>query len=618
MRSRVFAVVALLIVASMALAACAPAATPTPETIVQTVMVEGTPQTVVITATPAPVQPTAPAAPEAKVLSLNMGPGDIPTLDPSLAQDTSSIEIIMNTMIGLTVQNEETSALEPGVATKWDVSADGLTYTFNLRNDVPWVKYDAVNDKVVQVNDCDGNPRMVTADDYVYGAMRTLEPANASPYAYVLAFVLAGAQEYNDGTSTDFSTVGIKAVDPNTLTMTFKEPAAYNAEIAGMWVAMAEPKWLIEGDDCTNAAGDRWTETGFIQGFGPFTVKEWVHDSFISVIKNPFWPGQDNIPVAALDEVHWTMLDEQPAFADYEAGNLDEASVPQSEIDRVKSDPILSEELKIFPSLCSYYYGYNTTAPVVNDQRVRLALSEAVDRQSLIDNVLKGGQIPAQWFATPGLAGAPTLQDHPDLGVKYDPTDAKAQLQAYLDENGQTADQVDLTLMFNTSSGHQRIAEAIQAMWKDNLGLNVKLVNQEWKVYLETVKGKDTPQIWRMGWCPDYPDANNYDREVFASGGSSNPVDANGNPQGGLTWKNDTFEQLVVEAAKEMDPAKRVDLYAQAEEILSKTDAVIIPIYWYTSVQVTKPWVTQRTYSVGGQRILYHWDLDMTQKMGGQ
>jgi oligopeptide transport system substrate-binding protein len=225
----------------------------------------------------------------------------------------------------------------------------------------------------------------------------------------------------------------------------------------------------------------------------------------------------------------------------------------------------------------------------------------------LIDNVLKSGQEPAQWFARPGLAGAPTMADHPDLGVKYDPTDAKAQLQSYLDEKGLTADKVNITLMFNTSSGHQRIAEAIQQMWKDTLGIDVQLANQEWAVYLKTIQGADTPQIYRLGWCQDYPDANNFDKEVFYPGGSANPK--TDGSVGGVSWNNPTFNQLVVDAAKETDPVKRVDMYAQAEEILVKTDAAIAPIYWYTSVGVTKPYVT-RTYSVlGGLQHFEKWDV---------
>ena len=146
----------------------------------------------------------------------------------------------------------------------------------------------------------------------------------------------------------------------------------------------------------------------------------------------------------------------------------------------------------------------------------------------------------------PAWLAAPTMADHPDLGIKYDPEAAKAELQSYLDEKGVTADPLDITLMFNTSSGHQAIAETIQQMWKDTLGVNVKLVNQEWAVYLETIKSKDTPQIYRLGWCLDYPDANNFDREVLAVNGSQNPADESGVPYGGFNWKNDEFEKLVL------------------------------------------------------------------------
>jgi oligopeptide transport system substrate-binding protein len=550
------------------------------------------------------------AGAEPKILRVNTGGvGDIPTIDPAVAEDTTSITIVENTYIGLTQIHEETSALEPGLATTWDevTNDDGTqTITFHLRDDIQWVKW--TGEKVEKVEACDGSARMVTAGDFAYGIQRNLDPVNASPYGYLLAAVLQGAGDFNNAVTTDFSTVGVEVVDDTTLNLTFNAPAAYNAQIAGLWVARPQPKWVIEGDDCNEAAGEGWTEPGSFQSYGPYTMKEWVHDASFVMVKNPFWPGTDNIPQAKVDEVHFVMLDEGPAFAEYEAGNLDWTTVPLSDIDRIKADPVLSQEFKISPSTCSYYYGFNTTAPVVDDVRVRRALSMALDRQSLIDNVTKGEQIPAQWFVTPGMAGAPSLDTHPDLGIKYDVEGAKAELQSYLDEKGVTAEELDISLMFNTSSGHQAIAEAIQQMWADNLGLNVKVVNQEWAVYLETVKGLDTPQIWRLGWCLDYPDANNYDNEVFSANGSSNPTDAEGNPAGGLMWKNDEFEALVDQAALETDPEKRVELYAQAEEILVSTDAVIIPIYWYTNLSVTKPNVT-RTFSVGGHQIYYKWDI---------
>lgn len=595
-----FAVLSLLVVLSMILTACggaAPAAGE-PAVVKETVIVE------VPGATEAPMEGP-------KVLNLTFGPGDVPTLDPAIAEDTSSIQVIEEAFIGVTHIDEETSATVPGMATEWtsEVNADGSeTITFNLRTDVPWVRWNG--EAVETVKSCDGSAdRMVTAGDFAYGIERNLNPTNASPYAYVWGFVLKGAADYNNGVTDDFSTVGVEAVDDATLKLTFLAPAAFNTQIAGMWIGRPQPKWVIDGDcdGAVEARGERWTETGFFQSYGPYTMSEWIHDSSLTMVKNPFWPGTDEIPSPKVDILNFSMLDDAVAFADYEAGNLDVANAPLADLDRIKTDPVLSQELKIAPSMCTYYYGYNTTAPVVSDVRVRRALSMAIDRQSLIDNVTKGNQEPAQWFSRPGLAGSPTIADHPDLGVKSDAEAAKAELQSYLDETGQTADQLDLTLMFNTSSGHQKIAEAIQQMWKDTLGVDVKLVNQEWAVYLATIKGADTPQIFRLGWCLDYPDANNFIRENFDANGSSNPF-TDGKPSGGVFYDNPDFFAGLAVAASESDAAKRVDLYAGLEQTLVYDDAVIAPIYWYTIVVVTKPYVV-RTYGVGGQQAYEKWDI---------
>ena len=550
-------------------------------------------------------QPAAPVAP--KVLVHNLGVGDIPTIDPALATDSSSIQVVQEINVGLSRQDEVTSAIEPGMATEWTMSEDGKTYTFKLRNDVPWVKYDTETGKVVKVQDCDGKDRMVKAQDFVYGVLRTLNPVTASDYAYVLGFALEGANAYNIGEGP-VEDVKIKAVDDYTLEMTFVEPAVYNLNIAGMWVAHPQPAWLIDGDACTEAAGERWTET--MQSFGPYAVKEWVHDDHLTMVKNPFWPGADNIPVAKIDEVKLTMLEEGAAMAEYEAGNQSYVNVPLADMDRVKTDPVLSKELYIGPSLCTYYYGFNTMAPFTDDVRVRRALSMAIDRQALIDNVTKGEQQPAQWFSRPGLDGAPTMEKYPDLGVKSDPVAAKASLQEYMTEKGITEADVDITLMFNTNEGHQKIAEAIQQMWKDNLGIDVKVVNQEWAVYLDTIRGAETPQIYRLGWCQDYPDANNFIREVFTLGGSANPGDPEDptKPLGGVAWYNADFEALVRAAAVEQDRDKRMQMYADAEEMLVWTDAVMAPIYWYTTVTVTKPNVT-RTNAVINEQRYEKWDM---------
>lgn len=606
MRSKFFVFAALLIVASMVLAACQPAAPAQPETIVQTVIVEGEVMEIVVTATPEP-------APQAeKVVNFVLGPGDIPTLDPSLAEDTSSIQVAIETFGGLTRLDEVTNETQPGMASSWDISEDGTVYTFYLRDNVSWVKYDGATDSVVQVLDDEGNPRMVTANDFYYGFMRTLSPETGSPYAYVLASVVAGAEDYNYGVSDDPEAVGIKVIDDYTLEIAFNDPAAFNPAIAGMWMGYAQPAWLIE------ERGDRWTETGFFQGYGPFVMKEWVHDAYLDMVKNPFWPGTDVTPVPKIDRVHFLFLDAGPGLAEYEAGNADITTVPLADLDRVKVDPVLSKELLIAPYFCSYYYGFNTAAEFTSDVRIRRALSHAIDRQALIDNVTKANQIPAQWLSNPGLAGAPTLEEYPDLGIKSDVEAAKAELQSYLDETGLTAEDVQITLMFNTNEGHQKIAEAIQQMWKDTLGLTVNLTNQEWKVFLETTDGPNAPQVFRLGWCLDYPDANNFIGDVFKVGGNSNSVvsrDATGaiTQRGGIQWENEEFETLIVEAAKELDPDKRTEMYARAEQIAAYEDAVFAPIYWYSRVVLTKPYVT-RTFSTGGQEYFEKWDIDMSAK----
>lgn len=602
---KIFQALSLLAILSLIIAACAPAAVEATQAPAAT-----EPNAPEATQPPAATEP--PASAEPKVLITNFLSGDVATIDPAVTQDNNATQIAQEAFIGMTNLNEVTNLVEPGMATSWDIinNVDGTqTITLHLRNDVPWVRWNG--EEVETVKTCDGSAdRIVNANDFAYGIYRNQLPANASPYAYLLGFVLKGASDFSSGKTDDFSTVGVKVIDDFTLEMTFIDQVAYNLGIAGLWVALAQPKWIIEGDcdGAIEARGERWIEPGFFQSYGPFTLKEWVHDDYISIVKNPFWPGTEEIPQPKLDEVVFRMLDEPAQLAEYEAGNADMVSSPPlSDLDRIKADPVLSKELSVSPQFCTYYYGFNTKAPVVDDARVRRALSMAVDRQSLIDNVIKGGQEPAQWFARPGLAGAPTIEDHPDLGIKYDPEAAKAELQSYLDEKGMTADSLDLTLMYNTSTGHQAIAEAIQQMWKDVLGVNVKLLNQEFRVYLDTVQSRDTPQIWRLGWCLDYPDANNFDRDNNTVGGSQNPAE-NGEPYGGFNWKNEEYERLVLEAAKEPDPAKRVELYAQAELIAIVDDAIMIPIYWYTNLDLTKPYII-RTYSSDGKESFEKWDI---------
>ncbi len=521
-----------------------------------------------------------PAEKLATELNLNHGT-EPPTLDPNLASDTTSIDAIMQMFMSLTMLNVDTVATEPFLATEWSASADGLTWTFKMRKDVNWVHWDPAAQKATK-------QRAVTAHDIEYSSKRTCNPETASDYSYV-NYIIKGCQAVNTGEVTDLDSIGVKALDDYTVEFTLEQPAGYFPAIAGMWINMPLPREVIEEH------GDMWTEPGNIWTNGPYVLDTWEHENRMAVKKNPLWYGAKDV---SIETINWVMVTEaSTAFAMYENGELDITGVPLEDMDRVKADPVLSKEFKISPVLCTYYYGYNTTKAPFDNAKVRQAFSYTVDRQKLVDTVLKGGQTPATTFACPGIFGTPA--ENPDFpGITFNPEKGKALLAeaGYPDGAGLP----EVTLMFNTSEGHQKIAEFIQQSWKENLGVDVKLANQEWKVYLQTV-AEDAPQIYRMGWCQDYPDENNWVLEVF------HPTKSANRPK----WSGadaDEFARITDQAAASPDPEEREKLYFEAEKILCSDSAVIAPIYYYTSVGVTKPYV-ERSYSKHGHDYYWRWKV---------
>lgn len=524
------------------------------------------------------------------VTSLSMVGGDIPTIDPGLAETSSSIEVINQIFIGLTSQEETTGAPEDGIAT---YTVEGNTYTFSIMPDIYWVRYNAESGAVEQVLDDAGNPRTVTAGDVAYGMLRSLNPETASPYSYVLVPYIVGAAEFNSGEGA-MEDVAIEVVDDLTLKITAPEAVSFAPSIYGLWMARAVPQWAIE------EYGDLWIEAENIQTFGPYALKEWLHDESITIIKNPFWAGTDAIPAAKIDEVTFRFLDPAQAFAEYLAGNIDAADVPLEEIERVKADPTLSEEYVVGTNPCTYYLGFDNVEAPTDNVHLRRALSFAIDRQSIVDNVTRGGQIPAQWFARPGLNAAPTLETHPDLGVVYNPELAQQEFALALEELGMTAEELGamITLSYNDSSGHAAIMQAIQQMYQDTLGLSVTLTPLEPSTYFASLS-EEAPAVYRSGWCQDYADANNFLYDVFYSASSQNDTGFN-SPE---------FDALVERARLSNDQAERLELYAQAEQILVVDVAAIAPIYWYTVNQVIKPYV-EPTISVTGNEVYYNWDIN--------
>jgi len=510
---------------------------------------------------PAP-NPSSIAASDPIILNLNLG-GEPTTLDPALAPDftSSSASVIEQLFLGLVDLDDETAQVRPELATSWTVSPDGTVYTFTLRSDVTW---------------SDGNP--VTAQDVRYGILRSLDPATGSPFAYALN-AIKNAAAYNQGTITDPNQVGVAAINSTTLRVTLEEPGLHILAILSMWVARPMPQWAIEAHGVPT-----WTEPANIVTNGPYRLTEWVHGDHILLDKNPTYYDAANVQI---EQVKMWMLGASLAFTEYEASNLDTVYVSLADLYHVRTDPLLSQELYIGPMGCTYYYGFNTSKPPVDNVHMRRALSHAVNRRGLIDNAVGGVQEPAPWFCRPGMVGCPTMASHPNAGIGYSPNSARVELQTYMSEMGYTSvGQIpEITLMYHTPGGHEGIAEYVRQNWIDTLGITVAISVTNWSDYLALLSA-DSPQVWRLGWCLDYPDANNWARQVFAIGGHE---------ENATQWRNEEFTTLLENAAVETNPVTRQNMYAQAETILCYEDAAIIPLYWYTSVGVTKPYL-ERTY----------------------
>ncbi len=588
------ALLGLAVIVVLVLSACQPKTVVVEKVVKETVVVEKekvVKETVVVEKVPE----------GADVVTLNWNLGaEPPQVDPALSTDTTSVQVDEMLFLGLTDFDDKTSEVIPELATEWSVSSDGLVWTFIMRKDVPWVKYDPGTKEATIVTDEEGKPRIVNAHDVEYAVKRTLDPETGSDYAYVL-YIIKGAKAVNTGEETDLDTIGVKAVDDFTVQFTLESPAGYFPGIASMWVARPVYGPVID------EWGARWVEPGYIVTNGPYLMEEWVHHDSMVLVKNPHYYDAANVQIERIEAV--MIVESSTAMAMYENNELDVTGPPLEEMDRVKSDAVLSKELYIAPDLCTYYYGFTNNKPPFDNPLVRKAFSAAIDRQALIDNVTKGGQLPANTFAPKGIFGN-AAGDQDIAPWALDPELGKAKAKEWLAEAGYPDGKgfPTVTLMHNTSEGHRAIAEAIQAMWRDTLGVEVEVTNQEWGVYLDTLKNStaldDMPHIWRLGWCADYADQNNWVHEVFNNQEGANRL-RRGCTDETCTEANELeFDKITKQAGQEQDPDVRKELYKKAEKILSEEEAAYAPIYYYTQVVLNKPWLNRTYQALGGQ----HWD----------
>lgn len=526
-----------------------------------------------------------------------LGQDDVPSLDPSLAQDVSGIQVLEMLMPGMTILNETTVMVEPGIAESWDyvVNDDGTaTYTFVLRQGIPWVRYDASAGAVVEVTDDNGDVRYVNANDVVFGWRRSLNPETLSYYGEVLAQWVIGGDDMisievgEDGVDPALlaeaeANLGITATGDYEIQIVGPGEYAFLPNIYGMWMARPQPAWAIE------AYGDGWTEPANMNTYGPFALKEWRHDESITLVKNPFWPATDYIPMPQIDELTNYFLEQSAMVANYEAGELQFVSpVAPSDVDRLAVE--YPAELRAGPGQCTLYYGMNTEKAPFDNVHMRRAFTLAIDRD-ILSTLRKSGDVPAAFFTRPDMVAAPQQAAWADTEValltappEQREAAAKAELELYFEETGTTmADLPAITLQYNDSETWALVSEVMQEMYSNVLGINVELNSMEWASHLDALQN-DAPQVFRVAWCFDYPDANNWMFDVFRS--DSNYATDGGNS---INWVNEEFDALLFQAAAETDVELRRDLYGQAEYILVWEDAGIMPIFYYGQNLLVSP-----------------------------
>ena len=480
---------------------------------------------------------------------LHYGNGTEPAgLDPHIVTGVPEHHLILALFEGLVSPNPKTLEPEAGMAESWQISKDQKTYTFKLGKDRKWSNGDAF-----------------TAADMVYSWKRILSPALGAEYAYML-FPVVNAEKYNKGELKDFSQVGIKALDEHTLQVTLHSPTPYFLSLLFHYSTWPVHKATIEKFGKIDQPNTDWTRPGNLVGNGPFKLKTWEVNKILVVEKNAnYWDAGK----VALKEIHFYPVENQAAEERmFRSGQLHITStVPQDKIEVYKEKN--PELIHINPYLGTYYFRVNVTKKPFTDVRVRKAFAMAIDRKAIVEKVTKGGEMPSLTFVPPDTAGYTS-----ENRLTEDVEAAKKLLAEAGFPNGQGFPAIEL--LYNTSEGHQKIAQALQQMWKQNLGVEVTLTNQEWKVYLETQKNLEY-NISRAGWIGDYADPNTF-MDMFVTGG--------GNNQTG--WSNKKYDELIAQAARTADQGARYKLFQEAEKLLLE-EMPILPIYTYTNKALISP-----------------------------
>ena len=498
------------------------------------------------------------------------------SLDPQVATGVPENHVISSLIEGLIAYHPtDDTAIEPGMAERFETNNAGNVYTFHLR-DAQWTN---------------GDP--VTAHDFDYSYRRILNPALAGEYVNML-FVIKNAKDYYESQGGEnplpWEEVGVKALNDNTLEITLVAPMSYFPSMLKHYSWFPVNPRVIEAHGGMTARNGQWYQPENHVGNGPFRLKNWTTNRILEVEKNPtYWDAK----TVQLNSIRYFPIESQDSENRlFNAGGVHKTNeIPLHKIERYKAEN--PEVIRIDPYLGTYFYRVNVSRnDELADKRVRRALTLSIDRKSLVENVIRGGQIPAHYFVPQGIKGY-SSQDY----FKYDPEEARRLLAEAGYPNGEGFPHFEI--QYNTSEQHKTIAETIQQMWKETLGINIGIYNQEWKVYLDAQSNLDY-DISRAGWIGDYVDPYTF-LEMFTTG--------NGNNDTG--WSNPAYDKLIYGAPLAGDTERRYTMLNDAETILMD-ELPIIPIYIYTRFYLLHPLVKNWNPKLLDNRNLKYIKLEPT------
>jgi oligopeptide transport system substrate-binding protein len=482
-----------------------------------------------------------------QILSRGIG-SEVSDLDPQLVTGIAEHCVLSALFEGLVTEDPRDLHPVPGVAESWDVSPDGLVYTFHLRANAQW---------------SNGDP--VTAPDFVASFRRLLTPSLAADNAG-LFYVVLNAETFNKGRLTDFGQVGVAALDERTLRLTLAHPAPYLLSLLAQMPGLPVPLTTIARHGPVDQRGNAWTRPGRFVGNGPFVLRTWRPNQVIVVVRSPTYWDAARVRLRAVEFRPIDSLDaEERAFR---AGQLHVTyTLPAAKVEAYRRDA--PRFLRTDPYINTYFFRLNVSRPPLDNVGVRGALALAVDRAALARQVLRGGQEAATSFTPPGLAGYA-----PPPGLRTDFAAARARLAAAGYPGGRGLP--PLELLYNNSENHRLVAEAVQEMWRRELGVEARLVNRELKTVLAERRAGQF-QVLLSDWVGDYLDASTF-LEVWRG-------DSGNNHTG---WSSTEYDSLLFAASRTADPAERVRLLQQAESRLLAA-APIIPLYFNTHVFLIQP-----------------------------